>query len=257
MLGNGFFNIPNERYKKLVLTYGYPMVIAHILIEYADGTTQTVVTDQSWKAAKSPITFSSVFGGEDYDATKEQTGWMLPSFNDSAWQTPVIVQGPPRLSAQEQEPIKVHETFRAGKPKSPKKGVWIYDIGQNMSGFPQLTVTGKRGAAVKLTPAELLTDSSLADQRAVGPVVFFTYTLRGHALPGQASETWHPQFTYYGFRYVQVEGAVPAGEPNPDGLPVIQEIKGLHTHNAVPAGGVVQQFEPTLQPDRQTDRLEH
>lgn len=100
-----------------------------------------------------------------------------------------------------------------------------------MSGLPQLTVTGKRGASVKMTPAELLTDSGFADQRAVGPVVFFTYTLRGTGLRGPA-ETWHPQFTYYGFRYVQVEGAVPKGEPNPDNLPVIQEIKGLHTRNA-------------------------
>ncbi len=227
MLGNGFFNIPNERYKKLLLTYGYPMLIAHFLIEYADGTTQTVVTDPSWKAAKSPITFSSVFGGEDYDATLEQNGWLLAGFNDSNWKTPLVVTGPPRLSAQEQEPIKVHETFTAKRPKSPQKGVWIYDLGQNFSGFPQLTVTGKRAAQVKLTPAELLTDSSLADQRAVGPVVFFTYTLRG-----SGRETWHPQFTYYGFRYVQVEGAVPAGEPNPDVLPVIQEINGVHTRNA-------------------------
>ncbi len=236
MLGNGFFNIPNERYKKMVLTYGYPMVIANILIEYTDGTTQTVRSDPTWKAAKSPITFSSVFGGEDYNATLEQNGWMNPGFDDRSWQTPVVVQGPPRLSAQEQEPINVHETFTAGRPKSPKKGVWVYDLGQNMSGLPQLTVTGKRGASVKLTPSELLTDSSLADQRAVGPVVFFTYTLRGIGLRGPAgprsAETWHPQFTYYGFRYVQVEGAVPAGEPNPDGLPVIQEIKGLHTRNA-------------------------
>ncbi|MFD2572663.1 family 78 glycoside hydrolase catalytic domain [Spirosoma soli] len=232
MLGNGFFNIPNERYKKLIVSYGYPMFIAHILLEYTDGTTQTVVSDPTWKATKSPITFSSVFGGEDYNATLEQNGWMNPGFNDRQWQTPVVVQGPPRLSAQEQEPIKIFETFTAGRPKSPKKGVWIYDIGQNMSGLPQLTVTGKRGASVKLTPAELLTDSSLADQRAVGPVVFFTYTLRG-----STSETWHPQFTYYGFRYVQVEGAVPAGEPNPDNLPVIQEIKGLHTRNAAPRVG--------------------
>ncbi|GAB3640495.1 hypothetical protein GCM10027423_11310 [Spirosoma arcticum] len=227
MLGNGFFNIPNERYKKFVLTYGYPMFIANILIEYADGTTQTVVSDTSWKATKSPITFSSVFSGEDYDATQEQTGWMNAGFNDQSWQTPVVVQGPSQLSAQEQEPIKIHETFTAGRPKSPTKGIWVYDLGQNMSGLPQLTVTGRRGASVKMTPAELLTDSSLADQRAVGPVVFFTYTLRG-----TSAEIWHPEFTYYGFRYVQVEGAVPAGEPNPDNLPVVQAINGLHTRNA-------------------------
>lgn len=232
MLGNGFFNIPNERYKKLVVNYGYPMFIAHILLEYTDGTTETVVSDQSWKTTQSPVTFSSVFGGEDYNATLEQPGWMNPGFTDSQWQPSVVVPGPPRLSGQYQDPIKIHETFTARRPTSPKKGVWIYDLGQNMSGLPQLTVTGNRGAAMKMTPAELLTDSSLADQRAVGPVVFFTYTLRGAGPGGGVPETWHPQFTYYGFRYVQVEGAVPVGEPNPDKLPVINEIKGLHTRAA-------------------------
>lgn len=229
MLGNGFFNIPNERYKKLVVTYGYPMFIAHLLLEYTDGSTETIVSDQSWKATQSPITFSSVFGGEDYDATQEQTGWMLTGYDDRPWKNALVIQPSIRLTAQAQDPIKVHEIFTARRATSPKKGVWIYDLGQNMSGLPQLTVTGKRGAPVKLTPAELLTDSSLADQRAVGPVVFFTYTLRGKGLSGSIAETWHPQFTYYGFRYVQVEGAVPAGEPNPDKLPVISEIKGLHT----------------------------
>ncbi len=232
MLGNGFYNIPNERYKKMVLTYGYPMFIASIRLEYTDGSAETVSSDQTWKVTQSPITFSSVYGGEDYDAMQEQTGWMKTGFDDRPWKSPLVVQNTLRLSAQEQEPIKVHETFTAKQAISPKKGVWVYDLGQNFSGLPQLTVMGKRGASVKLTPAELLTDSSLADQRAVGPVVFFTYTLRGTGLRGTGPETWHPQFTYYGFRYVQVEGAVPAGEPNPDNLPVIQEINGLHTRNA-------------------------
>ncbi|WP_159471173.1 alpha-L-rhamnosidase [Dyadobacter sp. 3J3] len=237
MLGNGFYNIPNERYKKLVVSYGYPMFIAKILLEYTDGSFENVVSDLTWKATQSPITFSSVFGGEDYNATLEKSGWTSSGFNDQTWQTPVAVQGPPRLSSQLQDPIKIHEIFTAKIPVNPKKGIWVYDLGQNISGFPQLTVKGKRGASVKITPAELLTSDKLANQQAVGSPVFFTYTLRGTAPNGQQSETWHPQFTYYGFRYIQIEGAVPVDEPNPEGLPVIEDVKGLHTRASAPQAG--------------------
>ena len=63
--------------------------------------------------------------------------------------------------------------------------------------------------------------------------VRFTYTIGSDDRP----ETWHPQFTNYGLRYVQVTGAVPAGEKNPGGLPVIGEIVGLHVRNSAPAAG--------------------
>jgi len=85
MLGNGFYYIPGERYRKMTGAFGYPEMICTLLIEYTNGTKETIISDDSWKTAPSPIIFSSIYGGEDYDANLEQQGWNTSTFNDGAW----------------------------------------------------------------------------------------------------------------------------------------------------------------------------
>lgn len=75
MLGNGLYNVPRERYFKALISFGYPKMIFKAEIEYADGTHETIVSDRAWRVTESPVTYSSIFGGEDYDATRERTGW--------------------------------------------------------------------------------------------------------------------------------------------------------------------------------------
>lgn len=108
-----------------------------------------------------------------------------------------------------------------------RQGQWVYDLGQNFSGIIRLSLHSKDTHPVKLYPAELLNPDSTVNQSASGAPFWFGYTPKGKGF-----ESWQPQFTYYGFRYVQVEGAVPAGQPNPDELPEIMEITGLHTCNS-------------------------
>ena len=74
MLGNGLYNVPRERYFKALISFGYPKMIFKAEIEYADGTHETIVSDRAWRVTESPVTYSSIFGGEDYDATRERTG---------------------------------------------------------------------------------------------------------------------------------------------------------------------------------------
>ncbi len=71
IVGNGFYNINRERYRKLVIAYGAPKLILRLDIRYTDGSGESVVSDDSWKASPSPVTFSSIYGGEDYDARLE------------------------------------------------------------------------------------------------------------------------------------------------------------------------------------------
>lgn len=238
MLGNGFHFIPEGRYAKLQLAYGYPKMIGRLLLEYADGTSENIITDESWKTAPSPITFSSIFGGEDYDATKEQTGWNTATFNDAKWRNVVVVDGPP-LSSQTSTPLKIFDRFTPIKITEPKPGVWVYDLGQNASGIPAISVKGKRGDKIKLWPSELLDSAGLITTKPIGTPVYFEYTLKGDAgsLKQPATETWQPQFMYYGFRYVQVEGAVPDGKTNANNLPVVVSLQGLHTRNAADRAG--------------------
>jgi len=227
MLGNGFYYNPGDRYHKLKGAFGYPKMICRTLIEYTDGSTQNIISDPTWKAAPGPVTFSSIYGGEDYNATLKQDGWNTTDFNDTRFRDAIIVDGPQVLEAQSEQPLKIFDRFTTQKITQPRPGVWVYDMGQNASAIPQISVKGKRGSILKITPAELLDDNGLVMQAPVGTPVYFNYTLSG-----QGVETWHPQFMYYGFRYIQVEGAVPENESNPGQLPVLTSVNSLHTRNS-------------------------
>jgi len=233
VVGNGFYNINRERYRKLVIAQGMPKLIAHLRLDYSDGTSQTIVTDESFKTSPSPITYTSIFGGEDYDANLEQNGWNEPNFNDSDW-NPVLVTDRPtgELHAEPDYPLKVMERIEVKSISKLKDGTYLYDFGQNASGIVELQVKGKNGQQVTLWPSELINPDSTANQRASGQPHSLSYTLKG-----KGTETWKPKFTYYGFRYVQVTGGIPSGENNPENVTEIEKISLLHTRNSAPGNG--------------------
>jgi hypothetical protein len=231
MLGNGFYHTPRERYLKCVVSYGYPKAICKLLIEYTDGTIDEVVSNTGWKTAPSPVTFTGIYGGENYDARLEQRGWDLPGFDDSQWQQAMTVNGP-QLRPQTATPLKVMEEITPVRIFRSKKGDWVYDLGQNASGIIRITLDADRGKSVRIWPGELLDDDSTVTQKASGEPFLFEYTAAG-----KGKETWQPQFTYYGFRYLMLEGAVPEGMDNPKKLPVVTDICGLHTRNSAPQTG--------------------
>jgi hypothetical protein len=232
MLGNGFYHIPRERYRKLTGSFGYPKMICRLLLEYEDGSVENIISDPTWKTAPGPITYSSIYGGESYDARLEQTGWDTPFFNDNNWKTVIRVNGPAKLTSLTMDPLKVMDTLPTQKITHPKPGIWMYDIAQNNSGIPRIKVKGKPGDKITITPGELLDDSGRVTQRASGSPMYYTYIIKG-----TEAETWQPQFTYYGYRYLQVEGAVPVNESNPAQLPVVLNMEGLHTRHAASSTG--------------------
>ncbi|MEZ2337358.1 family 78 glycoside hydrolase catalytic domain [Mucilaginibacter sp. RCC_168] len=233
MLGNGFYYIPRDkRYRKLTGAFGYPKMICRLMLEYDNGLVDNVVSDGTWKAAPSPVTFSSIYGGEDNNANLEQPDWDTNNFDDSKWRSVVKVDGIPELNAQMAEPLKIMQAFEPQNKKQLANGAWIYDLGQNFSGIPEICVRGKKGDTVRIIPAELVNEDGSANQKASGSPHYYNYVLKGDGL-----ETWHPLFTYYGFRYLQVQGAVPQNEANNRQLPIIVAIKGLHTRNAAETVG--------------------
>lgn len=233
VVGNGFFNINRERYRKLVIAFGMPMALLKLKLDYASGASDVVVSGPDWTTAPSPVTYASIYGGEDYDARLEQPGWDTAGFNDGAWKPALVVSGPGgRLKPEIDHPLKVMEEFADPKLTSPKPGITIYDFGQNASGIVRVKLTGTAGQSVKLTPGELLGRDGLVNQRASGEPYFWTYTLKGGG-----EETWSPRFSYYGFRYVQAEGSVPAGTAGTVGAPQILDIRVLHTRNSTPRVG--------------------
>lgn len=232
IVGNGFYYINRERYFKLLTAFGMPKAICKLLVRYADGTEEVIVSGSDWKTAPSPVTYTSIYSGEDYDARLEQDGWDKPGFNDAAWKRPLLVKAPlGKLEAECDYPVAVRDVLPVRKVLTPKPGIQIYDFGQNASGIVQLKVKGKKGQSVKLTPAELLMDDSTVNQRSTGKPYYFLYTLKG-----EEEEMWQPRFTYYGFRYVQVETAPDSINVQTE-LPQVIAVNMLHTRNGAPASG--------------------
>jgi hypothetical protein len=222
VLGNGMYNVAGGRYVKFNGSMGRPEFILQLRLEYDNGTTQTIASDAKWKVAASPIRFSCIYGGEDYDARQEQPGWNEPGFDAKGWETVQIVDdSTERLVSQAQPPIKVMEVFHPVKISEPAPGIHVYDLGQNFAGWPQITARGKAGTSLRLTPGELLDDKGFVTQRSSGGPEYFTYTLRGGG-----EETWHPRFSYYGFRYVQVEGDAE-----------VTDLEGQFLHASAPQAG--------------------
>ena len=116
MVGPGFYNVNNERYRKLLITYGMPKLMAKLKMTYQDGTEATIVSGKDWKTAPSPITYSSIYGGESYDARLEKTHWDSAGFDDDSWQAALLVKPPAgTLQPETAYPLQVRETF------APKK----------------------------------------------------------------------------------------------------------------------------------------
>jgi hypothetical protein len=231
-LGNSMYHVPRApgRYTKFAGSFGPQRAIAQLLLEYQDGTSEVVATDEQWRATAGPITFSSVYGGEDYDARRQPAGWDRPGFDATKWSSAQVTDGPggalKGLSCAA-PPIRAFEVLRPVKTTELKPGITVYDLGQNASQMPKITVHGPRGATVRLRPAELLLPDGSIDQRSMGSPTYCLYTLGG-----QAQETWSPRFFYCGFRYLQVECGPP---PEGGDRPVLDSLSSSVVHSAAPA----------------------
>jgi len=233
IVGNGFYNINRERYRKLVIAFGMPKMICKLIIHYADGSEETVISNSDWKCSPSPVTYTSIYGGEDYDARLEQQGWNISGFDDSQWTNALPVEAPRgKLTAETDFPLEVMEVIQAKRVQNEGPIGMLVDFGQNASGIIEIKLKGKKGQSVKLVPGELITAERKINQKASGEPYYFSYTLKGDSV-----ESWKPRFTYYGFRYVMVEGAVPdTSKPTTD-VPRIIDLKFLHTRNSSPQTG--------------------
>ncbi len=230
LVGNGFYNINRERYRKLVGAFGYPKLIFNVTLKFEDGTIQNIISDENCKVLPSPITFSSIYGGEDYDATLEQKGWNMAGFDDGGWENAVPLNDSiGNLMPELDFPLKVMQEFKIKKIITSETGRTVYDFGQNASGIISLKVKGNKGAQIKIRPDELVNSQRNVTQRSGGGPYEFNYTLKG-----DGEEFWQPRFTYYGFRYADIEIIEPDGaEKNSE----IIELKMLHTRNSSPTVG--------------------
>jgi alpha-L-rhamnosidase len=172
-------------------------------IDYADGSKETVATDRTWKTTLGPIRSSDFMAGERYDARLELPGWSKGSFDDSGWPGVEVVQTPDvPLVWQASEPVLVTKELAPVKMTQPARGVYVFDIGQNIAGFVRLKVSAPIGTAVQIRHAERLNPDG----------TIYTENLRrakatdAYICKGKGVETYRPRFTFHGFQYVEITG---------------------------------------------------
>ena len=202
-LGNGrYYAVRHEKPYK-IKDFGFPKMQLELRITYADGSKQTLYTDNTWKGTTDgPIRSNNEYDGEVYDARKELKGWAKLGYDDAAWIPAEYVQEPGgTYQSQINRNMKVMQDIQPVSIKK-NKDKYILDFGQNFSGWVKMRVTGAKGTTVTLRFAESLNpDGTLFRDNLRAAKATDTYILNG-----SGEEIWEPRFTYHGFRYVEVAG---------------------------------------------------
>jgi alpha-L-rhamnosidase len=243
MLGDGWFLSGQiETGVRLAFLPPPPRLLAQMRIDYADGTHDDIATGGSWKTAQSPIFHAEIYAGELYDARLEQPGWDGPGFRDASWAPAVVSPAPPGVVAAEMTtPPRVAATLKPIGMKAIAGGAYVFDMGQNMVGWPVLTVSGKAGTRVRMRTAEILNpDGTLYRANLRNADATDTYVLRGAGV-----EVYRPHFTFQGFRYVELSGF--PGTPTRDSLAgeVVSSLGGEPTARIDTASELVNRFWKT------------
>ncbi|MCF6331712.1 MAG: glycoside hydrolase family 78 protein [Draconibacterium sp.] len=185
ILGNGFYN-PAKHWD---LGYGTPRFLAQIHITYSDGTEDVIVSDQTWKASKSPILFDMVYYGEHYDARLEQPGWCTAGFNDSVWEKVAIRKAPEgKLVAQTANPDKVVERLKPIRIEKMYNGNYKVDFGIEVSGWVKLSnIEGPKGHKIEI---KYLSNNFSGDN--------------SYIFNGKGKESYAARFNWFVFREVEI-----------------------------------------------------
>lgn len=188
-LGNGFFNSGNG----FAMAYGKPRLIAQLMLTYADGSTQIIPTDTSWLTKRSGITQSGIFSGECFDARLHEADWCSPNAEGRDGWKPVSRRQAPdgKLCPQMSPPDKVCEVLA---PKTmeilPDGKSWRVDFGEEISGWVRLCdIKGQAGQQIEI---RYLSESPNGENIYI--------------MKGDGTESYHPRFTWFVFRQVEIKG---------------------------------------------------
>ncbi len=210
-------------------------LIAQIKVVYKDGSTETIITDGSWKSTTGPILASDLYMGETYDARKEMPGWCKAGYNDASWggvtvgnHTKSILVAPAGPAIRKVEELKPIE-----KIITPEGDV-VFDMGQNMVGWIRFKVQGPAGTTIKIRHAEVLDkEGNFYTENLRRATQLIQYTLKGDGV-----EVFEPHFTFQGFRYIDVDGW--------PGEPTLEDFTGVVVHSDYEMTGGFECSNPLL-----------
>ncbi len=200
----GYFFAPAQNYQANVrTTYGTPRLRLDLILEYADGTTETIATDSSWRLnTEGAVRYSNLYDGEMYDSRLEFPGWTMPGYDDRNWPYAETVGDPGgEMHGNITEPVRVYAVERPVDIRRYGER-YILDFGTNGAGVLRLRLRPAKGDTVCIRHAELLSHDGTRlytdNLRSAEQAAFYI---------GNGREAlWQPEFTWFGFRYAEITG---------------------------------------------------
>ena len=241
ILGNGFYNlVERDLFQIEKANWKTPKkMICNILIEYEDGKITEITSDETWKWSTGPLIYNSIRGGESIDARLNMPDWNTTAFDDSQWQPAVPVPAPlGRLTYQYMPPMRETKSFQPVSWWQPKTGVYVFDFGENMTGYADITIGGKEGQVVTIDFNEVLNGDSTLNVKHSAGHTWGRFQQGRLILSGKGKDKFQPRFTYHGFRYVQLSGM--------DDPPAMSDITALSVHTDLQEAGTFECSNPRL-----------
>lgn len=172
-----------------------------VVLDYADGTRELLLSDETWKGTHGPVLFSEIYDGELYDARLEKSGWTCSGYDDADWEAvSVLERKTENLMLRECRGVEIMNVLKGKKITTPKNET-VIDFGQNITGWCQFMVKGaSEGDRIELQCFETLDAEGnvyTANLRTAKQKI--TYICSGN------DAVYRPHFTFQGFRYVHVQ----------------------------------------------------
>lgn len=247
LLGNGWYNHQSTAvwYFHKAPWRNRPAFCMDLRISYEDGTAETISTGKDWKTSLSPVIFNSIYTAEHYDARLEQPGWNTPDFTDTAWKEVSYRPAPSAtIAAQVLHPIRHVEEIKPASVQKFSDTVYVFDLGQNISGVSKLTLQAPAGTVVRLKHGERLYRSGRVDLSNIDVHYRPTdstdpFQTDIFILGGNGEEAFMPRFNYKGFQYVEVSASAPIQLTK-------ESLSGYFMHSDVPVSGNVTSSNPVI-----------
>lgn len=248
ILGNGWYNHQSTAVWDFDKAHwrGRPRFLLNIRFNYEDGTSETVISDETWKIHESPIIFNSIYTAEHYDASKEIDGWNMPGLDIADWTPAIVVDSPSKLIISQQlYPIRVTEKLAPIKVDKKNDTCYVFSFTKNIAGIIEIRAQGEKDTELRIKHGERLYPNGRVDISNIDvhyrptdnndPFQTDIFILKGNG----PKETFSPRFNYKGFQYVEVTSSKPI-------VLTKESITALELHSDVPQIGSIKSSNPTL-----------
>ncbi|MBE5966524.1 MAG: alfa-L-rhamnosidase RamA [Lachnospiraceae bacterium] len=202
MLGNGWYKGRFGFQNKKDGVYGDTFaLLCELVVQYTDGSSEIIGSDIDWKAAPSYILDSNIYDGEIQDANRYRKGWSGTSLDDGNWsKVRYIEMDYNLLEARRSIPVRIMEELKPVKVIHTPKKETVLDMGQNMVGWVRFQIHAPKDSVIFLQYGEELQEGCFYRENLRSAKAEFKFISDG------TPQEVQPHFTFYGFRYIKVEG---------------------------------------------------